>query len=683
MDTGALANNDRQLQGNQMENTIDGLKSNTNYRIQLAAVNCAGQSNFAEASVRTPASSTPQNVMAGVHQSKVVDIIRQHKSQFQHEPQDQNLVQQRRSQQLHRHLNNQQQEPQQGSQLPQNQPQGQHQINQTQQQIKNLMKQLQQVQATIITEQEKSQSLWKRCELLESTSAAEQEKSQSLQKRSELLESASAAEQEKLESLRKRCELLESTSAAEQGKSQSLQKRCELLESTSVAEQEKSQSLRKRCKLLESTSAAEQEKSRSLQKRYELLESTLAAEQEKSQSLRKRCELLESTSAAEQEKSQSLRNRCELLEFTSAAEQKKSQSLRKRCELLESTSAAEQENLQSLQKRCELLESTLGAEQEKSQSLQKSCELPGSTSAAEQEKLQSLERRCQTLESNLATEQQKSQTRYQNHEERLKEVEDTVERLWSISKDELSFTNKIIGTGGWGYVTEANYRGRKVAAKCLHTAITSSHNQQLFVKEMKIFARCRHRNLLQFIGAVPDHPAIIVTELMDTNLREALTNGRATPSHVYPICMDIAQALSYLHGIQPHPLIHRDVSAPNVLLKSSDSGWVAKLSDLGSAQFANIAQTLAPGCVVYAAPEVRHESSARNQTTKMDVYSYGVLLIEVLIRKMPIGDVEDLIATIQPKWSSYVSLIRQCTTNEPSRRPTMTKVIDTLNTITI
>ncbi|XP_065889972.1 probable serine/threonine-protein kinase DDB_G0271682 [Dysidea avara] len=370
----------------------------------------------------------------------------------------------------------------------------------------------------------------------------------------------------------------------------------------------------------------------------------------------------QSTVITEQQKSH-------LLSSTLAAEQERSQSLERRCSSIESSLVAEQEKSRSL-------EAALVSEQEKSQSIE-------SALASEQEKSRSLEARCQTLESSLAAEQQRSQSRYQNHEERLIEVEDIVEQLWSISRDEVNLTNKIIGTGGWGYVTEANFRGRRVAAKCLHTAITSQHNQQLFAKEMKMFARCRHRNLLEFIGAVPDHPAIIVTELMDTNLREALIDGSATPNHIHPICMHVAQALLYLHGILPHPLIHRDVSAPNVLLKAVSTGWIAKLSDLGSAQFANIAQTLAPGCVVYAAPEVRQESSAHNQTTKMDVYSYGVLIIEILIRQMPLGNVADLITTIQPTWPTFVPLIRQCTTNEPSRRPTMIQVTTTLNTITI
>ena len=189
-------------------------------------------------------------------------------------------------------------------------------------------------------------------------------------------------------------------------------------------------------------------------------------------------------------------------------------------------------------------------------------------------------------------------------------MEDTVERLWAISRDEINLSNKILGTGEWGYVTEATFRGGRVAAKCLHEDIISPHNQELFAKEMKISTRCRHKNLVEFIGAVPDHPAIIVIEMMDCTLRFALSNRRVIPNHIHPICIDVADGLVYLHSIQPHPVIHRDVSAPNVLLKAVGTGWIAKLSDLGSAQFANIAQTLTPGCVLYAAPEVQQRDTA-------------------------------------------------------------------------
>ena len=68
-----------------------------------------------------------------------------------------------------------------------------------------------------------------------------------------------------------------------------------------------------------------------------------------------------------------------------------------------------------------------------------------------------------------------------------------------------------------------------MAAKCLHEAIVSPHNQARFAKEMTTSA-CRHQNLIKFIGAVPDHPVVIVTELMDCSLHVA---SRASYTQLY------------------------------------------------------------------------------------------------------------------------------------------------------
>ena len=294
----------------------------------------------------------------------------------------------------------------------------------------------------------------------------------------------------------------------------------------------------------------------------------------------------------------------------------------------------------------------------------------------QKEMIQMLQNKCNFLENTVIS----------GLVERLEAVEvavQAVERLWVVSRDEVYLSSNILGTGGWGFVKEATYRGRKVAAKCLHSEIVSDHNQKQFEKEIKISARCRHQNLVEFIGAVPDHPAIILIEVMDTNLRDALTSRRVTPNHLHPVSVDVARGLSYLHGIQPQPIIHRDVSAPNVLLKAVGTGWIAKLSDLGSAQFAHIAHTVAPGCVLYAAPEVRQEVSATKQTEKLDVYSYGVLLIEILTREMPTGNIAALVTSLQPQWPRFVPLISSCTKDDPNQRPFMRGVIHQLDTITI
>ena len=327
------------------------------------------------------------------------------------------------------------------------------------------------------------------------------------------------------------------------------------------------------------------------------------------------------------------------------------------------------------------LRKALSTEEQKSATLEMQCKTLHSLLSIEQEKSKTLETKCSSLELLLKDKLELIEMRCSSQEERLKRVEDTytLEELWSISRDEIELTNNILGTGGWGYVKEATFRGRRVAAKCLHEAIISSHNLELFAKEMKISARCRHKNLIEFIGAVPDHPTIILLEIMDYTLRFALTNGTVTGTHhIHLICIHVAEGLTYLHDMR---LIHRDVSAPNVLLKAVGTGWIAKLSDLGSAQFANVAQTLAPGCVLYAAPEVQQRDRALKQTEKIDVYSYGILLIEIFTRKMPIGILSQLVNSLQPTAPQFIPLVQQCTNTDPAGRPTMKEVITSLNKI--
>ena len=256
---------------------------------------------------------------------------------------------------------------------------------------------------------------------------------------------------------------------------------------------------------------------------------------------------------------------------------------------------------------------------------------------------------------------------------RYKDMEDALEKMWIIPRKELDICDKIMNTGAWGFVQKATFRGRPVVAKFLHPSIRSSHKKEHFAKEKKIFARCRHKNLVEFIGAVPDHPAIIVTEMMDYDLRFALETE--INLDILSICVDVAEGLDYLHGIKPDPVIHRDVSAPNVLLKAVGKGQIAKLSDLGSAQFANVAQTFAPGCIVYSAPEVLNIEKALYQTVKIDVYSYGVLLIEILTGKIPQEVVSKLIDSLQPTRPQFIPMIQKCTNTEPNRRPTMEEVI--------
>ena len=187
-------------------------------------------------------------------------------------------------------------------------------------------------------------------------------------------------------------------------------------------------------------------------------------------------------------------------------------------------------------------------------------------------------------------------------------------RDWTISRDEVEITDKVLGQGAWGWVKEGRFRGTPVAVKQMHELIVSPHNRRLFEREMQIGARCRHPNLLQFIGATNDNGiALLVTELLDTDLRTVLGRRSLCHEEVVTIAFDVSRALNYLHLNKPYPIIHRDISSTNVLLWKRDNVYRAKLSDYGAANFMRQCMTVSPGACIYAAPE----AMTSRQSTKV------------------------------------------------------------------
>ena len=253
----------------------------------------------------------------------------------------------------------------------------------------------------------------------------------------------------------------------------------------------------------------------------------------------------------------------------------------------------------------------------------------------------------------------------------------TTSRLWVVSHDQFTI-GKEIGRGAWATVHETTFRGAMVAAKCLHQLITVPKTRQLFQREMEMALQCQHQNIVTFLGATLEGHQVILMELMDTNLRNAYEDGNIKDHQVLGIFCDIASALHFLHT-RPDPVIHRDVSSANVLLKDcGNEKWLAKLGDLGSAKLQQYCTTPGPGALAYAAPEV---ADPERHSTKMDVYSFGVLVVEVLTKTLPFQNLNTLKGQVQQEFPQYHQLVTSCTNQQSSDRPTMYDVIGQLNKI--
>ena len=256
---------------------------------------------------------------------------------------------------------------------------------------------------------------------------------------------------------------------------------------------------------------------------------------------------------------------------------------------------------------------------------------------------------------------------------------------WTVPHTEVEILDEI-GRGGWGAVARGTFHNQQVAVKSLHPAIINTQTLERLRREVRIMAHVRHPNLLRFIAAVFDDqtPPLIITELLNMNLRTAYENGHLQSANKLPIFCDVAYALHYLHEHE-EPIIHRDVSAPNVLLEALPGGtWRAKISDFGSANVARLARTLGEGAIIYSAPETfpNTEPHARPlpQTTKIDIYSYGILLCEVVTCQFPDpAQYHDMLQQVQINWQFMYDLIVLCTKRNPDERPTMLQVVDELN----
>ena len=210
--------------------------------------------------------------------------------------------------------------------------------------------------------------------------------------------------------------------------------------------------------------------------------------------------------------------------------------------------------------------------------------------------------------------------------EKLTEYESQLKaRDWVLCRDDVQLSDESLGAGALGRVVKGRYCGCVVAINQLHQLTLTQREHRLFEREMDIASRCRHPCLLQFIGATQDERPLFVTEIMEKSLRKLLgerqkQNQNLTETEIIFISLDVAQALNYLHQRKPEPIVHRDVSSANVLLWKQNNQWRGKLGDYGTAKFLQETMTVAPGAMIYAAPEI---GCPFKQTVKVSLL-YGI-----------------------------------------------------------
>ena len=265
------------------------------------------------------------------------------------------------------------------------------------------------------------------------------------------------------------------------------------------------------------------------------------------------------------------------------------------------------------------------------------------------------------------------------------------------------------GSGSWGCVYQVTVNGFPCIAKRLLDILV--HNVSLrerssvrsrFRDECILLSRLRHPNIVQFIGVhygQDQNDLTLVMEGLYMDLDRCLKTYKdialALPIKL-AILLDVAYGLLYLHTQNP-PIIHRDLTAANVLLTND---LKAKLADLGMSKILNLhpssqaAQTVCPGTLGAMPPEALVEKPIYG--TKLDNFSFGTLALHVANQEFPqvfyeidqyergkkhITMRKRAISEMEETHVLY-PVVTECLRDDPKKRPTTIQIRDTLEKLT-
>ncbi|KAK9175458.1 hypothetical protein WN944_027465 [Citrus x changshan-huyou] len=272
-----------------------------------------------------------------------------------------------------------------------------------------------------------------------------------------------------------------------------------------------------------------------------------------------------------------------------------------------------------------------------------------------------------------------------------------------------------LGRGGFGTVYKGELEdGTKIAVKRMEAGVTTTKALDEFQSEIAVLSKVRHRHLVSLLGySIEGNERLLVYEYMPHGALsrhlfrwEKLQLKPLSWTRRLSIALDVARGMEYLHCLARQTFIHRDLKSSNILL---DDDYRAKVSDFGLVKLAPDGEksvvTRLAGTFGYLAPEYAVMGKI---TTKADVFSYGVVLMELLTGLAALDEErpeesrylaewfwriksskERFKAAIDPALevneetfesiSIIAELAGHCTAREPYHRPDMGHVVNVLS----